>query len=688
MAQQNQVVDSEYAYKAQKLCDETMRPFAGNQSDFSPQLSNFQSMFLSQYPASSGLLNNLYSSSGEIGNEQRDSSCTSVQTISLHNHRIPLQPNGQSNQQMNVQHPCGQQRTLTYSAGGWPDHASLERGDVQNPRSGNRGRTTYSDEQVAELEDIFARNPYPTPQARQQLSRDINVPESKIKIWFQNRRARAKKQRTGNSNWRNIRSVAVSAVKAGPNLNNNNLISAHGHNPKVQSFADKFLAMPTGAGAISDSSSKWQKEANTTHRGEMAVQQPSLSLSGLTIRPASNGVPSVQSGPSTSANTKLNHFQSHSDHKTSTHHPDFYYNPDRTRYAEHGGYYKVSHSENLNTSFPSRFPVISSANELHFFQSHLKNNFAKPGLAPHAAPRPSNPNPNKPCQYSNITARKSDICRTLVGSLQQNRTHSMSYIGSNAYSEDRRSCAPENVTPSMSATLFSSPPAIRRFVFPFKKLLESPGVTSDAGFAEFSKNNMDASTTLSRDYWNCRTSVQPRSYEMTGPLMWTDSSTRYTAMYSDTSNIPHQSTTVRNAKHCFSQTSGSAVGLSQVPEKENFILSSNKYEGKDRASDYKSNLLGNKVLTQLEDIHKTNENMFPCSNEPVITSAGEKSVMKVTISAENINWPSDAFQQQGQQTTKGNNASRFSSGGSDDSLCVIDGRKKSSPEPFTNWLKV
>uniref|UniRef100_H2ZJE4 Homeobox domain-containing protein n=1 Tax=Ciona savignyi TaxID=51511 RepID=H2ZJE4_CIOSA len=74
---------------------------------------------------------------------------------------------------------------------------------TQGGRNNNRGRTTYSDDQIAELEKVFSRNAYPTPQARHQLAQDISVPEGKVKIWFQNRRARAKKQRIiANNGWR------------------------------------------------------------------------------------------------------------------------------------------------------------------------------------------------------------------------------------------------------------------------------------------------------------------------------------------------------------------------------------------------------------------------------------------------------------------------------------------------------
>ncbi|CAK8680104.1 unnamed protein product [Clavelina lepadiformis] len=64
---------------------------------------------------------------------------------------------------------------------------------IKSPVSYSRGRTAYSESQIFQLEKCFCQNPYPTAQTRLQLAKDINVPEAKVKIWFQNRRARAKK---------------------------------------------------------------------------------------------------------------------------------------------------------------------------------------------------------------------------------------------------------------------------------------------------------------------------------------------------------------------------------------------------------------------------------------------------------------------------------------------------------------
>ncbi|KAI4489347.1 hypothetical protein M0802_011216 [Mischocyttarus mexicanus] len=56
-----------------------------------------------------------------------------------------------------------------------------------------RPRTAFSAEQLTRLKEEFAENRYLTEIRRQQLSRDLGLNESQIKIWFQNKRAKIKK---------------------------------------------------------------------------------------------------------------------------------------------------------------------------------------------------------------------------------------------------------------------------------------------------------------------------------------------------------------------------------------------------------------------------------------------------------------------------------------------------------------
>ncbi|XP_030045771.1 homeobox protein engrailed-2 [Microcaecilia unicolor] len=66
-------------------------------------------------------------------------------------------------------------------------------------REDKRPRTAFTAEQLQRLKAEFQTNRYLTEQRRQSLAQELNLNESQIKIWFQNKRAKIKKT-TGNKN--------------------------------------------------------------------------------------------------------------------------------------------------------------------------------------------------------------------------------------------------------------------------------------------------------------------------------------------------------------------------------------------------------------------------------------------------------------------------------------------------------
>ncbi|XP_036401525.1 homeobox protein engrailed-1-B-like [Megalops cyprinoides] len=63
----------------------------------------------------------------------------------------------------------------------------------KNDKEDKRPRTAFTAEQLQRLKAEFQANRYITEQRRQSLAQELNLNESQIKIWFQNKRAKIKK---------------------------------------------------------------------------------------------------------------------------------------------------------------------------------------------------------------------------------------------------------------------------------------------------------------------------------------------------------------------------------------------------------------------------------------------------------------------------------------------------------------
>merc|ERR1719242_3003740 len=61
-------------------------------------------------------------------------------------------------------------------------------------RKPKRIRTAFSPSQLLKLEQAFEKNQYVVGQERKELAKSLNLSETQVKVWFQNRRTKSKRE--------------------------------------------------------------------------------------------------------------------------------------------------------------------------------------------------------------------------------------------------------------------------------------------------------------------------------------------------------------------------------------------------------------------------------------------------------------------------------------------------------------
>ncbi|XP_028845440.1 ventral anterior homeobox 1 [Denticeps clupeoides] len=165
--------------------------------------------------------------------------------------------------------------------------------DLDRPK---RTRTSFTAEQLYRLEMEFQRCQYVVGRERTELARQLNLSETQVKVWFQNRRTKQKKDQGKDSELRSVVSETAATCSVLRLLEQGRLLTPPGlpgllphcgsalRGPSMALTAtSSSSSTPNGSGSSASSSTGSSSSASSTGVAGSSPTQPAVTGSGTSL---------------------------------------------------------------------------------------------------------------------------------------------------------------------------------------------------------------------------------------------------------------------------------------------------------------------------------------------------------------------------------------------------------------------
>eukprot|EP00096_Caligus_rogercresseyi_P012483 TRINITY_DN5236_c0_g1_i1.p1 TRINITY_DN5236_c0_g1~~TRINITY_DN5236_c0_g1_i1.p1 ORF type:complete len:337 (-),score=121.83 TRINITY_DN5236_c0_g1_i1:279-1289(-) len=178
------------------------------------------------------------------------------------------QHDSSNNRRDHVRHLGGRviEKSITYKKGvkrkkllvsssslGLPPASSFEDEEEEDDKKKKKVRTTFTGRQIFELEKMFESKKYLSSSERSDMAKILNVTEQQVKIWFQNRRTKWKKQENI-SNAEAAEHMKNKKSATSPHLSNSSSSGSYSPGTLAPFEPLSFGGGPGGGGSVSSGS--------------------------------------------------------------------------------------------------------------------------------------------------------------------------------------------------------------------------------------------------------------------------------------------------------------------------------------------------------------------------------------------------------------------------------------------------